>query len=323
MNGYPTSVDIIRDVVVEAQNTEKKVAYLDSDLPKEVMFSEEIKDASKKLANIQDIFTSNLDTVVSCIYSSRSEIEIVWESPDVYIIVDRENLIKQGLEAKIEFSDDILDMHSRTAHSYLKSYTNIQIEDGQPWVILKPNYWNQAEWTLDSFFSNLITDGLSPTKALDYWMVEIRGKHLPYWADVRGKSAQAIRGNVNRAQDLLEEHSEGDYYDPKSYFESTYHGKKINDTTNRVTVDGGYLPPRRDIACHSMSGKYSWGYRGAGPTQLAFAILRHALDIDEITHNMVTSFRDHLNSEIDDSDEWYYSQNDVIEWAEQFDYSDT
>jgi len=323
MESHPSTEQIISNVVADKQiqNTEDYQAYSEADVSDSLFFADEILEINSRLGDIQDIFSSNLSTVVSCVYSSKSDIEVIWESPEVYVILDREGDIKKGLEVEIDISDEILEIHFRTANNKLKSYPGIKVDRGQPWVILKPEYWSQAEWSIDSFFTNLINAGLSPTKALDYWMVEVREKHLPYWADIREKSAQAVRGNVNRAKEIIEQYDGGEKYEPNDFFNSTYHGERLNETTTRVTVDGGYLPPRRDIACHSRNGKYSWGYRGAGPTQLAFAILRHTLGASEITHNMVTSFRDHLNSELNDTDEWYYNQKEVVEWAQNFESS--
>ena len=50
-----------------------------------------------------------------------------------------------------------------------------------------------------------------------------------------------------------------------------YRGKRL-DTGVEVTVDGSPLDPRYDLRRLSQSG-FEWGYGGAGPMQLALAIL--------------------------------------------------
>ena len=50
-----------------------------------------------------------------------------------------------------------------------------------------------------------------------------------------------------------------------------YRGKRL-DTGVEVTVDGSPLDPRYDLRQLSQSG-FEWGYGGAGPMQLALAIL--------------------------------------------------
>jgi hypothetical protein len=47
-----------------------------------------------------------------------------------------------------------------------------------------------------------------------------------------------------------------------------------------VTVDGKPLPPRHDLRMLSRAG-YEWTYEGAGPAQLALALLADHLGDDE------------------------------------------
>jgi hypothetical protein len=48
-----------------------------------------------------------------------------------------------------------------------------------------------------------------------------------------------------------------------------------------VTVDGGPLPPRLDLRKLSPAG-FEWTYEGAGPLQLALAILADHFGDDEV-----------------------------------------
>jgi hypothetical protein len=319
---YPATEDTISNVVTRTQVEEKGKddEYLNSDLSGRVLFADEIMEISERLSNIQDIFEKNLRTIISTIYSSSSTTRIIWESPDCYVVVDHDKIIQKGLEAQTEFgiSDELLEIHSITASNKLSNHPDINIDQGQPWVISKPAKWSQSEWSTDTYLTTLIKAGLSPTQAIDYWMVERRKKYLPYWAELRGTSGQAIRENIKKAKNKIESYDPPESYSAEEYFQRTYRGKTIDETTTEVTVDGGYLPPRLDVYSHAKSGKYAWGYKGAGPTQLAFAILRDALDEDEITHDKVISFRDHLNSKINNNSEWEYSELEVHEWNQKF-----
>ena len=319
---HPASEETISKVVTESQVNKKgkKEELVNSNLSGTVLFADQIKEVSEDLSQIQRIFEENLRTVLSTIYTGYADVRVVWESPDCYVIVDQDGIISEGLEAEtqIPITDEILKIHSITASKTLSTYPDIDIDAGQAWVISKPTNWSRCEWTIDTYFTTLITIGLSPTQALDYWMVKQREKHLPYWADLRGTSAQAIRENVKKAENKINSYDSSETYSTGEYFERIYKGKRIDESTTEVTVDGGYLPPRRDIYCHTKSGKYTWGYSGAGPTQLAFAILSDALDETEIPHNKVTNFRDHLNNKIADSDEWEFSEQQVLEWNKNF-----
>lgn len=52
---------------------------------------------------------------------------------------------------------------------------------------------------------------------------------------------------------------------------TTYVGRRINGET-LVTADGRVLPLYLDVHSHSPTG-FEWGYAGAGPAQLALALL--------------------------------------------------
>jgi len=319
-SNQPAPEKIISQVVIESEteSEDKREKYLQSDLSGRVLFADEIVSAVEILEDIQNIFESNLNTIISSIYCGKADIEVFWESPDHYIIADRENLISRGLEAEIEVPDSVLKIHDRTAHNVLQTYPGIKIDDGQAWVILKPKQWSECELTIDTFVTTLVSAGLSPTQALDYWMVEIRDKHLPRWAEIRGTSPQAIRDNVSRATDTYSKIGGSTSFEPNDYFQRVYEGFQSDSGDIVVTANGGYLPPRRYEYPHSRTGRYEWGYKGAGPTQLAYAILADALGQISIPHGKVTSFRDHLNAHIGDSKKWKVTQEWISEWNEEY-----
>jgi hypothetical protein len=61
-----------------------------------------------------------------------------------------------------------------------------------------------------------------------------------------------------------------------------FRGQRVDDCNVRVWADGELLSPNYSLVfrCHSPGG-FNWGYRGAGPMQLALAIML------EITHPVV------------------------------------
>lgn len=319
-SNQPAPENIISQVVVKSETTskDKREKYLHTDLSGRVIFGEDIMSAVEKLEEIQQIFESNLRTVISSIYTGDSDIEIFWQSQDYYIISDRENLLLRGLKAEIDVPDVVLEIHNQTANKVLQTYPDIRIDDGQAWTILKPKLWSECELTIDTFFTTLISAGLSPTQALDYWMIKIQDKHLPQWAETRGISPQAIRDNLNKATEVYAEFGGSTFFEPKEYFERIYTGYKSDDGDVTVTVNGGYLPPRRYEYTQSKTGSYNWGYNGAGPTQLAYAILADALGQTSISHAKVTSFRDKINADIGQSNRWKFSQKQILEWSKKY-----
>lgn len=68
-----------------------------------------------------------------------------------------------------------------------------------------------------------------------------------------------------------------------------YEGRRRFGVT-KVMVDGRPLRFRRDLKCHSPA-ELEWGYGGAGPAQLALAILADYLDDDQETLNLYQRFK--------------------------------
>ncbi|SIR99871.1 hypothetical protein SAMN05421858_5073 [Haladaptatus litoreus] len=49
----------------------------------------------------------------------------------------------------------------------------------------------------------LLRSGLSASEALDYWATTKKGYSQSEWADIRGKSRQAVNKNVKNAERKL------------------------------------------------------------------------------------------------------------------------
>jgi len=82
-----------------------------------------------------------------------------------------------------------------------------------------------------------------------------------------------------------------------------------------VTIDGHRLHPRRDISTYASSGKLTWGYRGAGPYQLAIALLADALETADIPLAALDEFVGFLNAETGDEDSWTLTQERILAWV--------
>jgi hypothetical protein len=81
-----------------------------------------------------------------------------------------------------------------------------------------------------------------------------------------------------------------------------YHGQRTPQGTD-VTVDGKPLDPRVDLRAMSKVG-FEWGYSGAGPMQLALAILAdHHVDNDGVALRDFKRYCELVIAEID-RDEW-------------------
>jgi len=87
----------------------------------------------------------------------------------------------------------------------------------------------------------------------------------------------------------------------------TYRGGRSLDGAV-VTVDGRPLPPRYDLKRLSPTG-FEWTYEGAGPAQLALALLADHLGDDRAALARYEAFMRAVVAELDNS--WELSSTDI------------
>jgi hypothetical protein len=75
-----------------------------------------------------------------------------------------------------------------------------------------------------------------------------------------------------------------------------------------VTVDGNPLPPRYDLKRLSSTG-FEWTYEGAGPAQLALALLSNHLGDDARALRLYQPFMQRVVAELDNS--WELTSTDI------------
>jgi hypothetical protein len=87
----------------------------------------------------------------------------------------------------------------------------------------------------------------------------------------------------------------------------TYEGWRDLEGAN-VTVDGKPLPPRFDLKTLSKTG-FEWTYEGAGPAQLALALLADHLGDDQAALNQYQRFMREIVAELDNA--WRLTSADI------------
>jgi hypothetical protein len=87
----------------------------------------------------------------------------------------------------------------------------------------------------------------------------------------------------------------------------TYRGGRSLDGAV-VTVDGRPLPPRYDLKRLSSTG-FEWTYEGAGPAQLALALLADHLGDDAQALALCEPFMQRVVAELDNS--WELTSADI------------
>jgi hypothetical protein len=77
-----------------------------------------------------------------------------------------------------------------------------------------------------------------------------------------------------------------------------------------VTVDGRPLPPRHDLKLLSRAG-FEWTYEGAGPAQLALALLADHLGDDQKALRHYERFMRSVVADLDNA--WRLTSDDIDE----------
>lgn len=293
----------------------------DPDLGFNTGFYEELQIVNNDLKTTQNILQANLKYILGCTITGSDDIHLLWQSSSYTIFDDRDGILTEALNGKIEFKSDLSlvhKTHSSMANEIFRNFTERPTREGDTWIIKVPQHWAHATQFTGTFLTELIKKGISPTQALDYWMVEIHNKTVPNWATERQKSTQTIRKNIEKATERLNEDGSSLEYDSDHYFKSVYDGRYTTENRRIVTVNGHHLDPRTDLYDYSPSGSLSWGYRGAGPTQLAAAMLCDVLDPNEVNHDLILSFRKFCNEKMGESDQWRIDEDEILEWHHDY-----
>jgi hypothetical protein len=260
----------------------------------------------------------NLRTIVGIAYSETTdtEITVVCETAGCYIFEDPTHVLRDALatECDIEGSAEvelITKMHQQVALQHGDDSSFQQPELASVFYVEKEPSWYDAHWAVDRLFTNLLNRGLSPTQALDYWMVSVLGKQAVEWAKIRGTTGQAIRNSVNKAEKNLS--AKANPPDAPTYtpLEKTYRGQ-VEDGKKKVTVDGHFLYPRLDVAEYARSGKFDWERRTPKSKQLAVALLYDVLETNNILPDIIDEFAKFLTT-LDS--EWTLTAEEIRGWV--------
>ena len=235
----------------------------------------EMLELREQVIKIQAVLESNLRTIIGGARpgTEPTDVSVLAETPRYYVLYDKLEIIRESLSEENEVSYTVITAHRQRAKQILDRLKCDLPPTGAPvWVIQKPSHWYDGQWSAIQTLSHFIQCGMSPTEALDYWMVEIMNASVFHWAHVRGKSNKSIYNQLRKAKKKIDLQAHPETPSGYDFTERTYRSQKIDDM-EYITVDNGPLHPRRDIMNPSLSGKMTSGYNGAGPKQLAVALL--------------------------------------------------
>ena len=272
---------------------------------------------AKQLITIQKTLVSNLRTIIGGARSGyhTSDVEVIAETPDHYILHDRQEVIAESLQEVCKVTHTTLTAHVITVNKILDSLQIDHPEGTAPcWIIMKPPHWYDGQWAVVQTIQHLIQSGLSPTETLDYWMCSIMDVPVPYWSHIRDKSESSQYRRISTAKEKLEGQPPQETSPEYEYFTRTYESKTV-DGKEFITVDNGFLHSQRNVSNPSLRGNMISGYSGAGPKQLATAILADAFDRDTaIKFNQKLNGQVHKIADENDDGGWTLSEDQLLSW---------
>ena len=270
-----------------------------------------------QLVEIQHELEANLRTVIGGARQGvkPSDVSVLAETPEYYILYDKLEIIRESLEAEHELPYTVLSAHRLKATKILDR-VDVEVPSGNApmWVIEKPSNWYDGQWAMMQTLGHFLQCGMSPTEALDYWMVTVMNAPVQYWADIRNKSKDTVYNQVRKAKKKINPEEHPDAPTEYDYSGRTY-GNNYVENGEYMTVDNGLLHSRRDIMNPSLSGKMTSGYGGAGPKQLAVAILG-----DLYGREQAEQLAQELQGEIqhlaieDEDGQWTLSEQELHRW---------
>ena len=277
----------------------------------------ELHPLQTQLVKIQNKLKANLRTVIGGARQGGepSDVSVLAETPEYYLLYDKLEIIRESLEAERKLPYTVLSAHRLKATKILDR-VDVEVPSGNApiWVIKKPSNWYDGQWAMMQTLAHFLQCGMSPTEALDYWMVTVMNAPVQYWADIRNKSRDTVYNQVRKAKKKINPEEYPDAPTEYDYSGRTY-GNNYVENGEYMTVDNGLLHSRRDIMNPSLSGKMTSGYGGAGPKQLAVAILA-----DQYGREQAEQLAQELQGEIqhlatdDESGQWRLSQKELRRW---------
>lgn len=283
----------------------------------ERLYKVELYPLQKRLVAVQETIEANLRTIIGGARSgiNPSDVSILAETPQYYLFYDKLQTIRDALKTEYGIPYTVVEAHRLKSTQILERLDpDVPSSDAPIWIIQKPANWYDGQWSVIQTFSHYLQCGMSPIEAMDYFMITTMNAPAHYWATIRGKTRDTIYNHVRKAKNKInpQEHpTEPSEYD---YTGRTYGNECVEDT-EYMTVDNGFLHPRRDIMNASLSGKMTSGYSGAGPKQLAVAILADLFGdahAEQLAQELVGQLQ-HLASS-DEDGTWQLSEEQLQQW---------
>ncbi len=131
-------------------------------------------------------------------------LRIVADRPTAFVFADpTRDVIAEILQERDEHTGLNEQLIRAIMVHVAKNLTSREWADEDPIVVWKPEDWQRGEDGVERIITWLLTIGLTPAQALDFWATVLRGISQSEWADTRGVETTTVTENVTAARDVL------------------------------------------------------------------------------------------------------------------------
>lgn len=129
---------------------------------------------------------------------------IVADRPTAFVFADP---TRQAIGELLRERDEYTALNERMLRAIMahvaSDLTARDWSEEDPVVVWKPADWQRGEDGVERIITWLLTIGLTPTEALDFWATVLRGISQSAWAETRGVDTATVNENVTAARDGL------------------------------------------------------------------------------------------------------------------------
>lgn len=158
--------------------------------------------ARSLVEDVHEAAAANLESYLDAVH--HGNLRLVADRRDRIVFADPDRRVLSDLLRSCEEYTDLNEQILRAVMVHMAAQVSDRPWDAvDPIVVTKPEDWQRGEGGVERLIRWLLTIGLSPEEALDFWGTVLRGNSQSSWASVRGVSEAEVTENVTAAREKL------------------------------------------------------------------------------------------------------------------------
>lgn len=154
------------------------------------------------LEAVHETAAATLETYLDAVH--HGSLRLVADRRDLIVFADPDRRIISDLLRSCEEYTDLNEQIVRAVMVHMAGEVSDRAwESVDPVVVTKPEDWQRGEDGVERLITWLLTVGLTPEEALDFWGTVLRGNSQSAWASIRDVSESVVTENVTAAREKL------------------------------------------------------------------------------------------------------------------------